>query len=189
LEDGPQAGRGIELATGAKWSLYLPLRTYWPKVLPPSLLDGSGMPWRIERVAVGLIDERQCLLLAQMRRTNSASAGPVLGPYRTFVCPPATSQIDPEEKWCSFRQTDVRRSVSAYFTVEVQANIPGQIVGHVEPRQFLWVKYVVRRDESLGLVQGADVKFEDVTPFGNFALAFPGEGRSARVAESSAHAG
>ena len=100
-----------------------------------------------------------------------------------------TAPFDPKEKWYSFRQTDVRRSVSAYFTVEIQANIPGQIVGHVEPRQFLWVKYVVRGDESLRLVQGADVKFEDVTPFGNFALAFPGEGRSARPAEGSAHAG
>jgi hypothetical protein len=79
--------------------------------------------------------------------------------------------------------------VSEYFTVEVQTNVPGQIVGHVEPRQFLWVKYVIHRDESLGLVQGADVKLEDVTPFGNFALTFPGEGCSARAAEGSAHAG
>jgi hypothetical protein len=79
--------------------------------------------------------------------------------------------------------------VSAYFTVEVKANIPGQIVGHVEPRQFLWVKYVVRRDENLRLVQGADVKFEDVTSFGKPALAFPGEGRSALAAEGSTHAG
>ena len=85
-------------------------------------------------------------------------------------------------------RTAVGRSVSAYFTVEVQANIPGQIVGHVEPRQFLWVKYVARRDESLGLVQSADVKLEDVTPFGKTALAFSGEGRSARAAEGSANA-
>ena len=99
------------------------------------------------------------------------------------------SESDPEEKWYSFRQTDSGRSVSAYFTVVVHANIPGQIVGHVEPRQFLWVEYVVRRDESLGLVQGANVKFDDLTPFGKLALAFPGEGRSARVAEGSAHAG
>jgi hypothetical protein len=127
--------------------------------------------------------------MAHMRQTNSASVGPVLGAYRTFGRPPATSQFDPEEKWYSFRQTAVGRSVSAYFTVEVKADIPGQIVRHVEPRQFLWVKYVVRRDESLGLVQGADVKFEDVTPFGKFALAFPGEGRSAGAAEGSVHAG
>ena len=34
-------------------------------------------------------------LLAHMRQTNSASASPVPGPYRTFVRPPATSQFDP----------------------------------------------------------------------------------------------
>src|SRR5262245_25592095 len=83
----------------------------------------------------------------------------------------------------------VGRSVSAYLTVGVKANIPGQIVGHVEPRQLLWVKYVVYRGKGLGLVQGADVKFEYMTPFGNSALAFPGKGRSARAAEGSAHAG
>jgi hypothetical protein len=83
----------------------------------------------------------------------------------------------------------VGRSVSAYLTVGVKANIPGQIVGHVKPRQLLWVKYVVHRGKSLGLVQGADVKFEDVTPFGNSALAFPGKGCSARAAEGSVDTG
>jgi hypothetical protein len=33
--------------------------------------------------------------MAHMRQTNSASVGPVLGPYRTFGRPPATSQFDP----------------------------------------------------------------------------------------------
>ena len=32
---------------------------------------------------------------AHMRQTNSASVGPVLGAYRTFVRAPATSQFDP----------------------------------------------------------------------------------------------
>jgi hypothetical protein len=36
--------------------------------------------------------------MAHMRQTNSANVGPVLGPYRTFVRPPATSQFDPEQK-------------------------------------------------------------------------------------------
>src|SRR6266404_7536555 len=34
------------------------------------------------------------LLVAHMRQTTSASVGPVLGAYRTFVRPPATSQFD-----------------------------------------------------------------------------------------------
>jgi hypothetical protein len=79
--------------------------------------------------------------------------------------------------------------VSANLAVEVKANIPGQIVGHIEPRQLLWVKEVIRWNESLRLVQGADVKFEDVTPFGNSALAFPGKGCSARAAEGSVDTG
>jgi hypothetical protein len=32
---------------------------------------------------------------ANMRQTTSASTSPVLGAYRTFVRPPATSQFDP----------------------------------------------------------------------------------------------
>jgi hypothetical protein len=34
--------------------------------------------------------------MAQMRQTNSASVGPVLLPYQTFVRPPAMSQFDPK---------------------------------------------------------------------------------------------
>src|SRR6266404_411915 len=35
------------------------------------------------------------LLVAHMRRTSSARAGPVVGPNRTFFQWPATSQFDP----------------------------------------------------------------------------------------------
>jgi len=41
-------------------------------------------------------DERPpCPPVAHMRETNSASVGRVLGAYRTFGRPPATSQFDP----------------------------------------------------------------------------------------------
>jgi hypothetical protein len=40
-----------------------------------------------------------------MRQITSASAGPVLGAYRTFGRPPATSQFDPYRKFGSFNLT------------------------------------------------------------------------------------
>src|SRR5438445_1770640 len=43
------------------------------------------------------IRRRECPELAHMRQTTSASTGPVLGAYRTFGRPPATSQFDPQE--------------------------------------------------------------------------------------------
>src|SRR5712664_4259813 len=58
------------------------------------------------------IRRRECPELAHMRQTTSASVGPVLGPYRTFGRPPATSQFDPN-----------RSSTRSMFTYRIMGNV------------------------------------------------------------------
>src|SRR6266404_3159681 len=76
------------------------------------------------------IRRRECPELAHMRQTTSASTGPVLGAYRTFGRPPATSQFDPE------RTRAFRSSVS--LRVGVLAGKPGQQPVAFGDQFFVW---------------------------------------------------
>ncbi len=67
------------------------------------------------------------------------------------------------------------RAVPVDFAVEVKSVIARQLVGHVEPGDPFRIEDMVSRNESVGVVEGADVELEDLSALGKIAFPLPGQ--------------